>query len=438
MMIPKDALSLVALSGGADSVALLLHMTDEGSRVEAVHCNFHLRGDESDRDEDFCRQLCADKGIKLHVVHFDTRAYAQLHKVSIEMAARTLRYDYFRHLAHDIGAYAVCIAHHRDDSVETVLLNLVRGTGIGGLCGISPETFYGSESDGIPPLRVLRPMLDLSRQDIEDYLALKGQTYVTDSTNLSADDALRNRIRLEVIPLLRQINPSAGNSIHRTSQRLAMLHPLVDNALRKDAERCRICDRVYDINAIKTSPAPEYTLYYILREYAFSPQQIEDIYSHISSPTGRMFSNAEWRVLFDRDRLLIAPVKTEQRQYVLPEPAHYVLDGIKVNIDQFANSDSYTIPRKADILAIDADRVQWPLTLRPLRQGDRFRPFGMKGTKLVSDFLTDIKMSRFDREHQLVLSDSSGSILWIVGVRAADGYRIMPQTTNICEVKMLF
>lgn len=438
MMIPKDALCIVALSGGADSVALLLRMIDEGSRVEAVHCNFHLRGEESDRDENFCRQLCTDKSIKLHVVHFDTRAYAQLHKVSIEMAARTLRYDYFRHLAHDIGAYAVCVAHHRDDSVETVLLNLIRGTGLNGLCGISAETFYGSESDGIPPLRVLRPMLGLSRQNIEDYLALKGQTYVTDSTNLSADDALRNRIRLEVMPLLRQINPSVANSIHRTSQRLSMLYPIVDNAICKDAEHCRISDGVYDVNAIKASSAPEYTLYYILREYAFSPQQIEDIYSHITSPTGRMFSNTRWRVLFDRDRLLVAPIKSGQRQYVLPEPAHYVLDGMKVNIDQFPHSESYTIPRTSDTLAIDADKVQWPLNLRSLRQGDRFRPFGMKGTKLVSDFLTDIKMSRFDREHQLLLTDASDTILWIVGVRAADGYRITPQTASVCEVKMLF
>lgn len=436
-MIPKDALCLVALSGGADSVALLLRMLEEGNRVEAVHCNFHLRGEESDRDEIFCRQLCEEKEVKLHVVHFDTRAYAELHKVSIEMAARTLRYDYFRHLSNDIGAYGVCVAHHRDDSVETVLLNLIRGTGLHGLCGISSETFYGSDQDGIPSLRVLRPLLSMSRKDIEDYLARIGQTYVIDSTNLSADDAIRNRIRLEIMPILRQINPSAGSCIHRTSQRLAMLQPMVDEVLNKDVKRCCIREGVYDISAIKASSAPEYTLFNILRNYSFSPQQIEDVYLHLDSSTGRIFENASWRVLFDRGRLLVAPVRVKQREYVFPEPARYVLDEKTIIISTKVNS-SYDIPRTPDVLAIDADTIQWPLTLRPIQKGDRFRPFGMHGTKLLSDYLTDIKMSRFDRECQLVLVDSTGSILWIVGVRAADGHRITATTSTICEVKMEF
>ena len=201
--VDKEKKYIVALSGGADSVCLLLKMLDEGRHVEAAHCNFHLRGAESDRDESFVVSLCSRLGVTLHRAHFDTREYASLHKVSIEMAARTLRYDYFEKLRIDIGAEAILVAHHRDDNVETVLMNMVRGTGIRGVAGIRPRNGH-----------ILRPLLDMSRSDIEAYLRERGETYVTDSTNLE-DEATRNKFRLNVVPLLRTINPRASENIHQ-------------------------------------------------------------------------------------------------------------------------------------------------------------------------------------------------------------------------------
>lgn len=206
-LFAKEGVYLVALSGGADSVALLLALLDMGVRVEAVHCNFHLRGEESDRDEQFCKDLCSKYNVELHLVHFDTCEYAALHHVSIEMAARDLRYAYFERLRSDMGAEAICVAHHRDDSVETVLLNLVRGTGLRGLRGIQPKNG-----------NIVRPLLCVSRDDIECFLDSIGQDYVTDSTNLH-DDVKRNKIRLDVLPLLETLNPDVRQSIFRTSLR---------------------------------------------------------------------------------------------------------------------------------------------------------------------------------------------------------------------------
>ena len=208
-LLDKDKPCLIALSGGADSVSLLLALLHLGYKTEACHCNFHLRGSESVRDEQFCVSLCERLGVPLHRIHFDTEQYASLHKVSIEMAARELRYRYFEQLIQDLEAQGVCVAHHRDDSVETLLINLIRGTGINGLTGIAPRNGH-----------VLRPLLDVSREDILEYLSLQQQDYVTDSTNL-VPDVVRNKIRLQVLPLLRTINPSVSDSIATTATHLA-------------------------------------------------------------------------------------------------------------------------------------------------------------------------------------------------------------------------
>ena len=199
---------LVALSGGADSVALLRVLLVLGYHCEAAHCNFHLRGEESDRDERFVNELCKGLGVTLHVTHFDTVTYASRHHVSIEMAAREMRYDWFEQLRKERGMAVIAVAHHRDDSVETFLLNLIRGAGINGLKGISPHNGC-----------IVRPLLEVSRQDILDYLRCLRQGYVTDSTNLQ-DEYMRNKIRLNILPMLRELNPSVSESIAETSRRL--------------------------------------------------------------------------------------------------------------------------------------------------------------------------------------------------------------------------
>ncbi len=418
---------IVTLSGGADSVALLLILRQLGYQIEAAHCNFHLRGSESDRDELFCKNLCEQQQIPLHLAHFDTKAYAQLHRVSIEMAARELRYAYFHQLAHDIDAQGICVAHHRDDSVETVLLNLARGTGINGLRGIQPR-------NGL----ILRPLLCLSRQDIEQYLADCQQDYVTDSTNL-VDDVARNKIRLNVLPAMRDINPSVARAIDATSRRLAEAAKVL-NAVMEEKKNNIVSTRpLFDgeqmIDIQKEEIDSEYLLFYLLQPYGFSPEQIEAIYAQIHQiPTGALFESDSYQLLFNRDRFVIRKrQQVEQRPLMIPEPGLYRYgDFLKIHIDVEDVSRLNDFPfQSSEWACLDADKISFPLILRRVEQGDAFIPFGMKGKKLLSDFMTNRKMSLFEKQAQLVLTQANGDILWLVNLRPDNRVCITSATRRI-------
>ena len=425
---------LVALSGGADSVCLLLKMIEEGRSVEAVHCNFHLRGDESDRDEAFVVSLCERLGVPLHRVHFDTREYAALHKVSIELAARELRYRYFEQLRRDIGAEAIMVAHHRDDNVETVLMNLVRGTGIRGMAGIRPVNGH-----------ILRPLLDMSRKDIEDYLKKKGETYVTDSTNLE-DDATRNKFRHHVIPLLQSLNPKASENIHSTSRHIAEAEKILSWAIQ-EAKRSVFSvepsSAIIDVSSLLSFVSPSYLLNEICRDYGFTPSQSEDMLAASSSShVGATFLSpshiAAIATVAGSLCIQIAPKTAQQKEYRLPEPGIYRLsDGISLRLENTPITERFRISKSPDVSTIDVNKVKFPLTLRPIRQGDRFTPFGMKGTKLVSDYLTDIKCSVIDRQRQLVIQDATGMIIWLVGRRTNEKCRIDSSSNAALTITIL-
>lgn len=424
----------MALSGGADSVCLLLKMIEEGRSVEAVHCNFHLRGDESDRDEAFVVSLCERLGVPLHRVHFDTREYAALHKVSIELAARELRYRYFEQLRRDIGAEAIMVAHHRDDNVETVLMNLVRGTGIRGMAGIRPVNGH-----------ILRPLLDMSRQDIEDYLEKKGETYVTDSTNLE-DDATRNKFRHHVIPLLQSLNPKASENIHSTSRHIAEAEKILSWAIQ-EANRSVFSvepsSAIIDVSSLLSFVSPSYLLNEICRDYGFTPSQSEDMLAASSSShVGATFLSpshiAAIATVAGSLCIQIAPKTAQQKEYRLPEPGIYRLsDGISLRLENTPITERFRISKSPDVATIDVNKVKFPLTLRPIRQGDRFTPFGMKGTKLVSDYLTDIKCSVIDRQRQLVIQDATGMIIWLVGRRTNEKCRIDSSSNAALTITIL-
>lgn len=409
---------LVAISGGADSVCLLLKMIDEGRSVEAVHCNFHLRGDESDRDEAFVISLCQRLGVPLHRVHFDTKEYAALHKVSIELAARELRYRYFEQLRQDIGAEAIMVAHHRDDNVETVLMNMVRGTGIRGMAGIRPVNGH-----------ILRPLLDMSRADIVAYLARKGETYVTDSTNLE-DDATRNKFRHHVIPLLQSLNPKASENIHSTSRHIAEAEKILSWAISRARHDVFLSPSLIDIDNLLSFVSPSYLLNEICRDYGFTPSQCDDMLAAASaSHVGATFLSsthiAAIATVGGSLCIQFAPKSAQPKEYRLPEPGIYRLaDGLSLTLEKTDISDDFRISKSPEVATLDINKVKFPLTLRPIRQGDRFTPFGMKGTKLVSDYLTDIKCSVIDRQRQMVVEDSTGMIIWLVGRRTNDKCRI--------------
>jgi tRNA(Ile)-lysidine synthase len=424
-LLTSDGLHLVALSGGADSVALLRVLKQLDYRIEAVHCNFHLRGEESDRDEAFVKNLCKEQDVKLHLIHFDTAAYASVHQVSIEMAARQLRYQYFEQLRQDIGAETICVAHHRDDAVETLLMNLMRGAGIHGLTGIHPRN--GA---------VVRPLLGVSRQDIEAYLRQLDQSYVTDSTNLQPD-VLRNKIRLQLLPLFEDIYPGSADNIARTAHYLSEAEKVYNAEIARNTEKCLSGNPQFSFlishSSLSSSPSPLCTLYEHLSPLGFNRDQIEQILSCLPGESGRVFTSSNHTLVIDRQTVMVEPVREPFKPIVIPESGLYHLDGTaKIRVECVGKDAG--ISRDPQIATLDASKVRFPLTVRPVQEGDRFQPFGMKGQKLVSDFLTDLKQNILEKRRQLVVTDASGTIVWLVGLRIAHSFRITDATTSVLSI----
>lgn len=442
-LLAADNKYIVALSGGADSVALLLIMKALGYDVEAAHCNFHLRGKESERDENFCVSLCESLGVILHRIHFDTLTYAQLHKVSIEMAARDLRYSYFEQLRRDINADAICVAHHKDDNVETILLNLVRGTGMNGLTGISPRNGF-----------ILRPLLCIGREDILEYLEAENQDYVTDSSNL-VDDVQRNKIRLNVLPLLENVNPAVKDNILTMARWIAEASTIVEASLDEakakavsslsvgaknhDAKPTLNDSFSVDISKIEEYPSAEYLLWDILKDYGFNSSQVALVAENLHATTGTSWLSSSHELTLDRGRLILTPLdKEEGRQMRIPEAGTYVYTELcMLKIEQKEINENYTISRSSDKVCLDAQKVKFPLMIRRVARGDRFVPFGMKGSKLVSDFLTDQKVALPLKRRQLVVTDAGGNILWVVGKRLDGRFAVSPCSKSVVEISLL-
>ena len=417
---------LVALSGGADSVALLRVMRLLGYDIEAAHCNFRLRGEESDRDEAFCADLCHELSVPMHIAHFDTSAYAEAHHLSIEMAARNLRYGYFRQLMNDIGAEAVVVAHHKDDSVETMLINLIRGTGIKGLTGISPKR------DG-----VVRPLLCVDREQILGFLSHIHQDYVTDSTNL-VDDVVRNKIRLNILPLMREINPSVTEAMAATAEKLSMVSAVYDSAMEELSGQARVplADGkviAYELGKITS----EGLLFHILQPLGFSPKNVEEAYDAVQNRhTGAYFRSSSHEMVVDRELLVIMPVVKPFTAMNIPVTGRYVVsEDCLLNVKEVKVDGDFSIVRTPECACLDAEKVAWPLVLRTIEDGDRFSPLGMRGSKLVSDFLTDQKVNLLEKRRQLVVADAEGRIVWVVGRRPAHHCRITEVTKKAIVLK---
>ena len=443
-LLRVDALYLVALSGGADSVALLLCLKELGYCVEAVHCNFHLRGEESLRDEQFCEDLCQRKNIPFHKVHFDTQAYADLHKVSIEMAARELRYRYFFQLKEALGADGVCVGHHKEDSVETILINLVRGTGLSGLMGIRPRN-----ND------VIRPLLCVTRQEIEDYLQKYAVSFVIDSTNL-VDDVVRNKIRLNVLPQLSEINPSVTDTILTTANHLSEVDAIVQESLKTALGKAvsfinpvtQVSSNslsnepfLLDLSVVRAFPSPSYLLFYILKPLGFSSSQVAEMVSHLDGQTGQLWYSSTHEITHDRGVFMVLPREgAEPRQLVIPETGRYVYDeqlSLRLTERALTPSSKVSFSKNPMIVDLDVASIRFPLTLRRVAEGDRFTPLGMRGTQLVSDFLTNLKRNRFEKRNQLVLLDAAGTILWVLGLRINDRFKLTPQSSSCLQIEIL-
>lgn len=399
---------LVALSGGADSVALLRLLLSLGYTCEAAHCNFHLRGKESDRDEAFVEELCRQHQITLHRIHFDTTGFAAEHGISIEMAARELRYNWFNELAATKNMNKIAVAHHRDDSIETLLLNLIRGAGLNGLLGIKPINSM-----------VVRPLLCIGRKEIIDYLNEIEQPYVTDSTNLQ-DEYTRNKIRLNLIPLMEEINPSLKEGLTTTMRHLNDAALICKQHL-EEAKKRIWSEKGILIGALLQEPAPETVLFDLVHPLGFNSAQIEDILRSLHGQAGKQFLSKEWRIIRDREYLLVESIDQMKPSDVPP---------FELTRKEVDYSTDFIIPHQSTVACFDADKLTGELSIRRYCPGDWFIPFGMKGKKRVSDYLTDRKFSIRDKENQWVLC-CGDAIIWLIGERTDNRFRIDETTQRV-------
>ena len=429
-LFADDARILVALSGGADSVALLHILVRLGYRCHAVHCNFHLRGEESDSDELFVLELCQAMHIPCQVLHFNTKEYATEHHMSIETAARELRYREFERICHEEHMDAIAVGHHQDDAVETFLLNLIRGAGINGLTGIHVSNGY-----------VKRPLLCVTRNEITEYLDRLQQPYVTDSTNLT-DEYARNKVRLKLIPLMQQINPAAKNNIFQAAMHLSEAASIYNKVILEEKEHLTEGKEEPNISipTLLKTDAPKTHLFEILYPYGFNSAQVADIYRSLSSEAGRVFHSAHYTVLRDRTHLLIRRKEETtaggDTQYDLPYEGTIVLpDGTAITLSHLTPEEGWQVPRRNDAVYIDAERLHAPLTIRHPKEADRFTPFGMRGTKLLSDFYTDIKLPRTEKARQWLVCHAD-DIVWAVGLRSSEHYRISGTEKHIICIEI--
>jgi len=402
---------LVALSGGADSVALTRILITLGYHCEAAHCNFELRGEESDRDEDFVRNFCRSLNIKCHSIHFETRRYAAQQSISIEMAARELRYNWFSKICEESDCQVVAVAHHKDDSVETMLLNLIRGTGINGLLGIRSKNG-----------NVVRPLLCASRQEVVEYLHRMNQTYVTDSTNLE-DEYTRNKIRLNLLPLMEEINPSVKDGLVKTASYLNDISKVYQQAIKESIDRIFITpEKEISIEKLMNEPAPQALLFEVLSPLGFNSTQVEEVYGSLNGQPGKRFISSQWQVVKDRELLLIEKVKTAN-------------DKPQIIFEEVLLTKEFVIPKDKNTACFDANKFKGVISIRKWEKGDYFIPFGMKGKKLVSDFMTDSKFSLLKKEQQWVLS-CNDQIAWLIGERTDNRFRIDDSTQKVIIAKL--
>lgn len=420
-LFPAGGRALVALSGGADSVALLAAMTEAGVECHAIHCNYHLRGAESDRDEAHSRSTAGRLGADITVIQCDVDAYRRRHPgLSVEMACREMRYDAFREAARRLGIDAVAVGHHVEDDNETLILNLLRGSGLKGLKGM--ELRRGN---------ILRPLLGVTRADILAYLQARGLDYVVDSSNLSCDYR-RNAVRNAILPLVREHFPQADKGLAATRSSLAAQMRLLDDFLTAKSAEYVDCGGAIAVGRIVEREAhPAELLFELLNRPDYRGYTVDTVDNIVASAdkSGLEFHGTDgssYRLEYGVLRPIVTTSAAERR-----------VDDLSAAFrTEIITRDDFRPGRDPDVAYFDADALAaaGPFTLRHPRRGDRLAPFGMKGTRLLSDIFTDLHTPHAARRAAVVVADSAGRIIWLPGIRASRHHPVAPSTLRILKV----
>ncbi len=404
---------VVGVSGGIDSMVLLHLLHSQKLSLSVAHCNFQLRGKESDEDEAFVVNYCRQNGIPCFVKQFQTTQIAKEKGISIEMAARELRYAWFEELRAELRASHVAIAHNQNDSIETFFLNLTRGTGLKGLQGIKPVS--GT---------ILRPLITVKRNDIVQYAESFNLNYRTDSTNLT-DIYRRNYIRHNIIPLFEELNPSFLATMEQNMSLLASYSAIVDSqvgAARSSFTKKESGELHLDIDKFTALPGWKSILYEILSDYGFSVGEIENAITLATSQTGKRIESATHTLWKNRNNLVVAPNQLPESEAVTISQSEGKID-LPVTLSwETKVLTGEDLPRITSMAILDPEALTYPITLRRWKPGDTFTPSGMKGSKKVSDFLTDVKVDSPQRSRIYVL-ESGNKIVWIVGLRISEQFR---------------
>jgi len=433
---PATDTVLVAVSGGLDSVVLLDVLHRLGVRLAVAHCHFGLRGEEADDDEQFVRKLAKQYEVPFHAEFFQTKAFAEREGISTQMAARLLRYQWFEQVRQQHGYAVVATAHHRRDQAETMLLNLTHGTGLAGLHGIQAKNGY-----------IVRPLLGLGRDDLYDYLVENRLIWREDASN-DSPVYQRNRLRLEVLPVLRDINPNLDNTLAATAERVGGAEEIVrryvaDTAAqaRRDAPEPPAGDSqavYFNIATLQNTAATALVLHELLRPFGFSWAVSKEIVASFSGLSGKQFDSPTHRLVKDRTQLVITSRRLAQYgTFQLAQGQGDLLaDGLRLRATEHPGA-GYEVPRSRSTAALDADKLQFPLTLRRWREGDWFMPLGMRGKKHLSDFLIDQKVPLNLKDDVRVLTSADGKICWVVGFRVDDRFKVTDETERVLAVQRL-
>ena len=406
---------ILAVSGGIDSMVLADLLLKAKADFVLAHCNFHLRGEESDGDEQFVRAFAEKNGLTLYVKQFDTVGYAKEHGVSIEMAARELRYAWFEELRQELNCDFIAVAHHADDQLETFFINLLRGAGLKGLKGMQP--IKGN---------IIRPLLHVSREEIRQYALENGIKWREDHTNAETQ-FLRNKIRHELLPVIDSISQEGRASILKSISHLASENELYRDLLQEKLSV--MVKREGETQRFRTStshlsPLTSHLLFEWLRDYGFNEDQVYFIHEAMNGQPGTSFFSPTHRLTIERDGLELAPIC--QNNDI----------SIELSYQQIPKDEHFVIDKSPDVAQLDYDKLTFPLKIRKWQVGDRFHPLGMKGSKLLSDFFVDQKMTTGQKEECQVLATADGTIVWVVGKRIDDRFKVTDMTKTIMLIHL--
>jgi len=428
----KDKKLLVAISGGVDSVVLTHLLSQLNFSISLAHCNFRLRGKDADQDEVFVKELANQLTIPVFTTSFETEKVAKQEKLSIQVTARNLRYDWFDKIIEENKLDFLLTAHHADDNLETFLINTIRGTGLDGLTGI-PEK---NEN-------IIRPLLPFSREQIENYAKENNIVWREDSSNIETK-YLRNKIRHEVIPILKELNPGLLSSFAKTQENLIGSRQIIDDLIAK-VKNTTVIPAQAGIQKINIAKLKEYNkpkayLYELLKTYNFT--EWNDVVNLLDGQSGKQILSETHKLIKDRDFLLLTELhseKTEQNTYVLNENDTFFENAelkLKLTTQNITNSVLNTLPKIHDSILIDRDKLKFPLTVRKWEKGDYFYPFGMRGKKKLSKFFKDEKISILEKE-KIWLLCSEEQIVWVIGKRLDDRFKITDTTKNILKIEII-